>query len=145
MCLAIPARIEAFTTPGSALVDLALHQLPDVSALDIGAFEKAELERIGMPAAIAMRHRLPHFNHVFSGPYYASGYYVYMWAQVLDADGYAAFTEAGDPFDPAVAERLYRYIYSSGNSLEPSEAFRAFRGRDPHVKPMLVSRGLIEA
>ncbi|WP_189530409.1 M3 family metallopeptidase [Paludibacterium paludis] len=129
----------------SGLLDLALHQHPDPSGLDLAAFEREELARIGMPPAITPRHRLPHFRHVFSGPYYAAGYYVYLWAQVLDADGYAAFEEAGDPFDAETAERLYRFIYRIGNSQDPALAYRAFRGRDPQVRPMLIARGLIEA
>jgi peptidyl-dipeptidase Dcp len=95
-----------------------------------------------MPTEIVMRHRLPHFNHLFSGAY-AAGYYVYMWAEVLDADAWAAFVEAGDPFDAATAERLYRCVYSAGATLDAMEAFRAFRGRDPRVEPMLAERGLI--
>ena len=95
---------------------MALHARPDPDGVDISAFEKAELERIGMPREIVLRHRLPHFGHLFASKGYAAGYYVYMWAEVLDADGYDAFVEAGDPFDPAVAERLLRYVYSSGGS-----------------------------
>ncbi len=125
-----------------ALVDMALHALGDTADLDIAAFERAELARIGMPREIPMRHRLPHFDHLFGGSSYAAGYYVYMWAQVLDADGYQAFVEAGDPFDPAVALRLKRCIYAAGASVPPAEAFRAFRGRDPVVGPMLARRGL---
>jgi peptidyl-dipeptidase Dcp len=98
-----------------------------------------------MPGEIVMRHRLPHFLHLFASSGYAAGYYVYMWAEVLDADGYDAFLEAGSPFDPAVAERLRQYVYSAGNTLEPGEAFRAFRGRDPKVEPMLSKRGLAGA
>ena len=108
------------------------------------AFERDEVERMGLPAAVGMNHRLPHFLHLFAGPGYAAGYYVYLWAEVLDADGYDAFTEAGDPFDSAVAQRLREHIYSSGNSREPREAYRAFRGRDPQVQPMLRERGLLE-
>jgi peptidyl-dipeptidase Dcp len=125
-----------------ALVDMALHALPDPEAVDITAFERAELERIGMPREIVLRHRLPHFGHLFSGSSYAAGYYVYMWAEVLDADGYDAFIEAGNPFDPEVAERVRRYVYSSGGTLPPAEAYRAFRGRDPSVGPLLAKRGL---
>ncbi|MEP7058295.1 MAG: M3 family metallopeptidase, partial [Caldimonas sp.] len=128
----------------SALVDIAVHALAAVDDLDIGAFERAELEKIGMPAGVGMNHRLPHFQHLFSGHWYAAGYYVYLWAEVLDADGYEAFTEAGDPFDPEVAARLRRFIYASGDSLEPSEAFRAFRGRSARLEPMLRQRGLLE-
>jgi len=90
-----------------------------------------------------MNHRLTHFQHLFSGSSYAAGYYVYLWAEVLDADGYEAFVEAGNPFDATVAARLRRFIYSSGNSIEPSEAYRAFRGRAPTVEPMLKGRGLM--
>jgi peptidyl-dipeptidase Dcp len=126
-----------------ALVDMALHGQTESDDLDIGAFERAALERIGMPREIVLRHRLPHFSHLFSGSGYAAGYYVYMWAEVLDADGFDAFVEAGDPFDPAVAERLYRYVYSSGGTLDPAQAYRLFRGRDPDVGPMLAKRGLV--
>ena len=127
-----------------ALVDMALHARTDADGVDITEFERTELARIGMPREIVLRHRLPHFGHLFPGGGYAAGYYVYMWAEVLDGDGYEAFVEAGNPFDPDVAERLRRYIYSSGGTLEPAAAFRAFRGRDPVVGPMLASRGLID-
>jgi peptidyl-dipeptidase Dcp len=136
---------EAVEYTACALLDMALHALPGADAVDITAFERAELARIGMPREIVLRHRLPHFGHLFSGSAYAAGYYVYMWAEVLDADGYDAFVEAGDPFDRDVADRLHRYVYSSGGTLDPAEAFRLFRGRDPVVGPMLVQRGLVEA
>jgi peptidyl-dipeptidase Dcp len=90
-----------------------------------------------------MRHRMTHFGHLFSGNAYAAGYYVYLWAEVLDADAFDAFVEAGDPFDADVAQRLRRFIYSSGNSLPPDAAYRAFRGRDPDVTPMLRKKGLL--
>jgi peptidyl-dipeptidase Dcp len=135
---------EAVEYTACALVDMALHALTDAAAVDITAFERAELARIGMPREIVLRHRLPHFGHLFAGSAYAAGYYVYMWAEVLDADGYEAFVEAGDPFDPALAERLRRYVYASGATLDPAEAFRLFRGRDPAVGPMLVQRGLVD-
>jgi peptidyl-dipeptidase Dcp len=128
-----------------ALVDMALHARDNTAGVDIAAFERDELARIGMPREIVMRHRLPHFLHLFASSGYAAGYYVYMWAEVLDADGYDAFLEAGNPFDPALAERLRRYVYSAGNTLEPGSAFRAFRGRDPRVEPMLTKRGLTGA
>lgn len=128
---------------GPALIDMALHARTDQSDLDITQFEAAECARLGVPADIGQRHRLTHFRHLFSGDSYAAGYYVYMWAEVLDADGYAAFVEAGDPFDPAVASRLYRYVYSSGNSLDVASAYRAFRGRDAQVDAMLEKRGLL--
>ncbi|MDH5265204.1 MAG: M3 family metallopeptidase [Betaproteobacteria bacterium] len=127
-----------------ALVDMALHARTDADGVDITAFEAAELARIGMPREIVLRHRLPHFGHLFASAGYAAGYYVYLWAEVLDADGHDAFVEAGDPFDPGVAARLLRYVYASGATLEPAEAFRAFRGRDPRVGPMLAQRGLVE-
>jgi peptidyl-dipeptidase Dcp len=127
-----------------ALVDMALHASPDADGVDITEFERTELERIGMPREIVLRHRLPHFGHLFAGSAYAAGYYVYMWAEVLDADGYQAFVDAGDPFDPVIAERLRRYVYASGGTLDPAEAFRLFRGREPRVEPMLAQRGLID-
>ena len=127
-----------------ALVDMALHAQAAVDGIDITAFERDELKRLGMPREIVMRHRLPHFLHLFASSAYAAGYYVYMWAEVLDADGFDAFREAGNPFDPAVAERLRRYVYAAGNTLEPGAAFRAFRGRDPKVEAMLAQRGLAD-
>ena len=127
----------------SARVDMAAHALADAEGPDITAFEQDELARMGLPSAVGMNHRLAHFQHLFAGSSYAAGYYVYMWAEVLDADGYDAFTEAGNPFDTSVAQRLRQFIYASGNSREPREAYRAFRGRDPSVQPMLRERGLL--
>jgi peptidyl-dipeptidase Dcp len=126
-----------------ALLDMALHGAADPDGVDIGAFEEAELARIGMPREILPRHRLPHFDHLFAGSSYAAGYYVYMWAEVLDADGFAAFTHAGDSFDPILAERLQRFVYASGGTMDPGAAYRAFRGRDADVEPMLADRGLL--
>jgi peptidyl-dipeptidase Dcp len=128
---------------GPALIDMALHSLPNGSKVDIAAFEAQQCALLGVPQDIGQRHYLSHFQHLFSGPDYAAGYYVYMWAEVLDADAYDAFIEAGDPFEQKIAERLRRYIYSSGNKQDPALAFRAFRGRDPKVEPMLAKRGLI--
>jgi peptidyl-dipeptidase Dcp len=136
---------ETVRYTASALVDMAAHALTDANVPDIVEFERAELARIGAPADVGMNHRLAHFQHLFSGSGYAAGYYAYLWAEVLDADGYEAFVEAGNPFDAAVAARLRRFIYSSGNSIEPSEAYRAFRGRAPTVEPMLKGRGLTKA
>ena len=127
-----------------ALVDMALHARADPAGADITAFEQAELARIGMPREIVMRHRLPHFGHLFSGNAYAAGYYVYMWAEVLDADGFEAFVEAGNAFDATLAERLRRNVYAAGGTLDPAAAYRAFRGREPSVEPMLAQRGLID-
>ncbi len=126
----------------SALVDLALHQVDDPSTLDLDEFERTTLGELGMPQAMVMRHRLPHFAHLFSSQFYASRYYVYLWAEVLDADAFDAFTEAGDPFDPETANRLYTYVYSSGNTIEPRTAYREFRGRDAGIEPLLRGRGL---
>ncbi len=126
----------------SARLDMSLHSRTTMQGLNIDAFEHDELARIGMPAEITMRHRIPHFGHLFSSAYYASGYYVYLWAAVLDADGFDAFTEAQNPFDPEIARRLKKYIYSSGNSLPPMQAYELFRGRAPTVEAMLRNKGL---
>ena len=127
-----------------ALVDLDLHSLPDAAALDVAAFERKDLERIAMPPEIVMRHRLPHFQHLFSGGGYAAGYYSYMWSEVLDADAFAAFEETGNAFDPATAKRLRDYVYSAGNRRDPADAYKAFRGRLPTVDALLKKRGLVE-
>ena len=126
----------------SALVDLDLHLLPSADDVDVVAFEKTALERIGMPAAIVMRHRTPHFAHIFSGDGYASGYYSYLWSEVLDADAFEAFVETGDIFDPGTAARLYEAIYSAGYRRDPGEAYIAFRGRLPTSDALLRKRGL---
>jgi peptidyl-dipeptidase Dcp len=126
----------------SAIVDLDLHLLEEPNGLDVSAFEREALDRIGMPAEIVMRHRTPHFAHIFSGDAYAAGYYSYLWSEVLDADGFAAFLEAGDVFDPATAKRLHDYVYAAGNLRDPTEAYGAFRGRMPVVDALLRKRGL---
>ncbi|HYV70340.1 MAG TPA: M3 family metallopeptidase [Pseudolabrys sp.] len=127
-----------------ALVDLDLHSLQDASGLDVSDFERKDLERIAMPAEIVMRHRLPHFQHLFSGGGYAAGYYSYLWSEVLDADAFAAFEETGNAFDPATAKRLRDFVYSAGNLRDPSEAYTAFRGRLPTVDALLKKRGLAD-
>src|SRR5690349_10805794 len=124
-----------------ALLDLELHAHADAGDMDIDAFEREFRDRIGMPAEIALRHRPAHFQHLFAGGGYAAGYYAYMWAEVLDADGFAAFTEAGDPFDPALAAKL-KAIYSAGDTADPMQLYRAFRGREPAIGPLLAQRGL---
>ncbi len=129
----------------SALIDLALHEVGNPETLDLGVFEAEGLERLDMPPAIRMRHRLPHFGHIFGGDGYSARYYVYLWAEVLDADGFEAFKEAGDLFDRDVAGRLHRHVFSTGNTVEPGATYRAFRGRDPRVEPMLKARGLLDA
>jgi peptidyl-dipeptidase Dcp len=126
----------------SALADLELHTMPDPGRLDITRFEAEILARRGMPREIVMRHRLPHFAHVFSGGGYASAYYSYMWSEVMDADAFDAFVEAGDVFDPATARRLKEFIYSAGNRRDPAVAYTAFRGRLPSPEAMLRKRGL---
>lgn len=126
----------------SALVDLALHETTELNGIDFKQFETATLKTIHMPPAIGMRHRLPHFSHLFSSNSYASAYYVYMWAEVLDADGFDAFLEAGDLFAAEPAKKLYEHIYSAGNKQEPMQAYVAFRGREPTVTPLLTKRGL---
>jgi len=135
---------ETVRYAASALVDMAAHARTDDASVDVVAFERDEVARLGLPAGVGMNHRLTHFQHLFSGSSYAAGYYVYLWAEVLDADGYEAFVEAGNPFDPTVARRLARYIYSAGNSIEPGAAYRAFRGRAARPEPMLRQRGLLE-
>ncbi len=128
----------------SAVVDLDFHSLPAPGNLDPTAFEKQQLSRIGMPDEIAMRHRPPHFDHVFSGGGYASAYYSYMWSEVLDADAFAAFEETGDIFDPATAKRLHDTIYAAGGSQDPAEAYKAFRGRLPTADALLRKRGFLD-
>jgi peptidyl-dipeptidase Dcp len=127
----------------SALVDLELHLLPSAHNLDVTAFERATLESLAMPDAIVMRHRTPHFGHVFSGEGYSSAYYSYLWSETLDADGFAAFEEAGDIFDPQTAKRLKDYVYSAGDLRDPAEAYRAFRGRLPSPEALMRQRGLL--
>ena len=125
----------------SAIVDLDFHTRPDEVG-DVAAFERAALERIGMPSEIIMRHRSPHFLHIFTGGGYAAAYYSYMWSEMLDADSFAAFKETGDIFDPATAQRLHDYVYAAGNKRDPAEAYRLFRGAMPKVDAVLAKRGL---
>lgn len=124
----------------SALVDLAFHQ--GVAPADPMARQADILAELGMPAAIRMRHATPHFAHVFSGDGYSSGYYSYMWSEVMDADAFGAFEETGDPFDPDMAARLAKHIYSAGGTQEADQLYLAFRGRLPGVDALLTGRGL---
>lgn len=124
----------------SALVDMAFHTAVEVA--DPMAFEAAKLAEIDMPSQIVMRHRTPHFQHVFSGDGYSAGYYSYMWSEVLDADAFSAFEETGDPFDPQVAARLREHIYAAGGSRDPEELYKAFRGSLPSAEAMMRKRGL---
>jgi len=129
----------------SALVDLEFHSLAEPGDLDVAKFERDELLRIEMPDEIVMRHRPPHFGHIFSGGGYAAGYYSYMWSEVLDADAFRAFEETGDVFDPATAKKLHDHIYSAGGSRDPEELYIAFRGKLPTPDALLERRGLVDA
>ena len=125
----------------SAYVDMAFH----IGGGEAEATERETLERIGMPDAIVMRHRPTHFGHVFAGDGYSAAYYSYLWSEVLDADGFGAFTEAGDIFDKATADRLKEYVYSAGYLRDPAEAYTLFRGRMPRPEALLRKRGFLEA
>lgn len=125
----------------SALVDMAYHARPDAPAEPL-AFETETLEKLAMPDTIAMRHRTPHFSHVFAGDGYSAGYYSYMWSEVLDADAFSAFEETGDPFNPALAKKLRDNIYAAGGSKDPEDLYTAFRGKMPTADAMMVKRGL---
>ena len=124
----------------AALVDMKLHLAGD-RKIDPDAFERETLAQLGMPKEIVMRHRLPHFLHVFSSDSYSAGYYSYLWADVLTADAFGAFVEGKGPYDHAVAERLRKYVFSIGNTVDPAEAYRALRGRDPKVDALMKKRG----
>jgi len=122
-----------------ALLDMDLHALEDASRLDVSRFEEEALSRIGMPREIAMRHRLPHFLHIMGG--YAAGYYSYLWSEVMDADAFSAFEEAGHIFHAPTARKLKEFIYSGGNRRDPLEAYIAFRGRPPRIDGLMAKRG----
>ena len=124
----------------SALVDMAFHTRGAVS--DPMAVQAEVLSGIGMPQSIVMRHATPHFQHVFAGDGYSAGYYSYMWSEVLDADAFSAFEETGNAFDPAMAKRLKDNIYSVGGSIDPEDAYKAFRGKLPSPQALLIKKGL---
>jgi peptidyl-dipeptidase Dcp len=124
---------------GSSYVDLDFHL---GGAKDAHAVEDETRARMQMPEEVVLRHRPPHFQHIFSGDHYAAGYYSYLWSEVLDADAFNAFEETGDVFDPQVAKRLRDNIYAAGGARDPAEAYQAFRGRMPSVAPLLKKRGL---
>jgi peptidyl-dipeptidase Dcp len=125
----------------AAYLDMAWHaQAPDAAA-DVKALEAAEMDRIGLPLTIAPRYKSTYFQHIFAGDHYSAGYYAYIWAEVLDADGFEAFKEQG-LFDPATAQSFRQNILERGGSAEPMSLYRAFRGRDPAVDALLVNRGL---
>lgn len=134
---------EGFATTeylSSALVDMKMH-LAGSRKIDPDAFERETLAQLGMPGELVMRHRTPQFGHVFAGDSYSAGYYSYLWSDVLTADAYRAFVEGGGPYNRAVADRLRKYIFSVGNTVDPAEAYRAFRGRDPQIEALMIKRG----
>lgn len=124
----------------SALVDMKLH-LAGSQKIDADKFERETLVALGMPREIVMRHRTPQFAHVFSSDGYSAGYYSYLWSDVLTADAYGAFTAAGGPYDKKVAQRLIKNIFSIGNTVDPAEGYRTFRGRDPQIEALMKKRG----
>ena len=133
-------RTVEFTS--SAMVDMAYHARSDAPE-DPAAFEAETLKNLDMPDAIVMRHRTPHFGHVFSGDGYSAGYYSYLWSEVLDADAFSAFEESGDPFNPKLAEKLKKQIYAAGGSADPEALYTAFRGKMPTPDAMMAKRGLV--
>lgn len=124
----------------SALIDMKLH-LAGSQKIDVAKFEKETLDKLGMPRELVMRHRTPQFSHAFGSDGYSAGYYSYLWSDVITADAYGAFTEGKGPYDKAVGERLVKYIFSVGNTMDPAEAYRKFRGRDPKVEALMKKRG----
>lgn len=128
----------------SALVDMKLH-LAGSQKIDSDKFERETLAELGMPREIVMRHRTPQFGHIFSSDGYSAGYYSYLWSDVITADSFGAFTEAGGPYDKNVAARLVKYIFSVGNTIDPAEGYRLFRGRDPKVEALMIDRGFAPA
>ena len=123
----------------SALVDLKLHMAGD-KTIDPDAFERETLTALGMPSEIVMRHRTPQFGHIFAGDGYSAGYYSYLWSDTLTADAYEAFTEGKGPYDKEVAKRLRDNVFAIGNTIDPADAYRAFRGRDPASRPYAQAR-----
>jgi peptidyl-dipeptidase Dcp len=128
----------------AALVDMKLHLAGDAD-IDVAAFERDTLAQLGMPPQVVMRHRTPHFSHAFADDGYSAGYYSYLWADTLSADAWEAFTEApGGPYDKALAKRLYERVFSIGNTVDPAEAYRAFRGHDAGIGALMRRRGFPE-
>ena len=126
-----------------ALVDMKLHLAGD-KEIEPAAFERDALKELGMPEEIVMRHRTTQFSHIFSGDGYSAGYYSYLWSDTLSADAWEAFTEAGGPYDKTVAKRLHDYVFSLGNTVDPAEAYRKFRGRDAGIAALMRKRGFPE-
>jgi peptidyl-dipeptidase Dcp len=134
---------KGFTTTeylGSALIDMKLHLAGNIK-INADSFERATLTAMNMPSEIVMRHRTPQFGHIFSDDGYSAGYYSYLWSDVLSADAYGAFTEAGGPYDKAVAKRLVDHVFSVGGTVDEAEGYRAFRGREPNSNALMLSRG----
>jgi peptidyl-dipeptidase Dcp len=124
----------------SALIDMKLH-MEGTSTIDPDSFERTTLAELKMPSEIVMRHRTPQFGHIFSSDEYSAGYYSYLWADVICADAYEAFTEAKGPYDKEVAKRLLKYVFSSGNTTDQGDAYRSFRGRDAKVDALMRAKG----
>ena len=125
----------------AAIVDMMLHTDAD-GEIDPAKFEKEALAKIGMPKEIVLRHRLPHFNHLFTSDSYSAGYYSYLWSDVMAADAWEAFEETGDPWHPETAKKFMKVILATGDAFDRAEAYRQFRGRDPNVSALLKNRGL---
>jgi peptidyl-dipeptidase Dcp len=124
----------------AALVDMKLHTSAQAD-IDPAVFEKETLAALGMPREVVLRHRLPHFNHIFGSDSYSAAYYSYLWSDTLTADAYEAFTSAQGPYDKAVAERLRKHVFSVGNTIDPADGYRAFRGRDVTIDALMRKRG----
>ena len=124
----------------AAILDMDLHTRPD-GAFDPASFEREALARIGMPREIALRHRLPQFDHLFGSDSYSAGYYSYLWSDVMAADAWQEFLDAGGPWDEGVARRFRAVILAEANSTDRADAYRRFRGRDPDVKALFEKRG----
>ena len=124
----------------SALVDMRLHTV-DQETINADAFERETLAELGMPAEIVMRHRTPQFLHIFAGDSYSAGYYSYLWSDTLTADAWEAFTEAGGAWDKEVAKRLRDNVFSVGNTIDPADGYRGFRGRDAGIDALMRKRG----
>jgi peptidyl-dipeptidase Dcp len=126
----------------SAILDMELHSMAKIPAdFNMTQWEKDRLAALKVPTAIGMRHRLAHFSHIFDGGY-SAGYYSYTWSEAMDADGFDAFKETGDIFNPAMAQKLRREVFERGNSRDPAESYKAFRGRMPTADALLRNRGL---
>ncbi|MBI2214312.1 MAG: M3 family metallopeptidase [Acidobacteria bacterium] len=134
---------EGFATTeylASALIDMKMH-LAGSTPIDSKSFEKETLDALGMPKQIVMRHRPTQFLHVFSGDGYSAGYYSYLWSDTLTADAFEAFEEGKGPYDKEVAKRLTDHVFSIGNTVDPADGYRAFRGRDPKIDALMRKRG----